>query len=188
MEQHDGRRARRRAPRYSNVLPGIALLAALAVLMLGVAAVRLGFVAVDVRLGARLSGGAATTSVALATPITEKAAGPKRARPWRRARVVDDAAAAAARVETLATEAALLDEALGSPVSTAAAAAVPSKALAVSAGAVKRVAECAGVVTPAGNQDPTNGEIAGMTGLPDQLNYFKARGRKPACHPLASSQ
>ena len=200
MEQQAGRRPKRKTTQYSNVVPAIALLAALAVMMLGLTAVRLGFVAVEVKLGPRLSGAATTAAVdvakpAVAKPVAEKAVAPKPASAWRRARVVEEAAAAAttvtdaaAKVETLATEVVSLDEALGNPVATAAAVAVPSKALAVSAGAAKRMAECAGVVTTVANADPTNGELAGMTGLPDQVSYFKAKGRKAACSPLASSR
>ena len=29
--------------------------------------------------------------------------------------------------------------------------------------------------------DPTDGEISGSTGLPDQVSYFKAKGRKAHC-------
>ncbi len=211
MEQQAGRRPKRRTTtKYSNIVPGLALLAALALAMVGLTAVRLGFVAVEVKLGPRLSGAATTAAVAVSKPavskpvaekavvempVAEKAVAPKPARGWRRARVVEEAAAvattvtdAAAKVETLATGVASLDDALGNPVTTAAAAAVPSKALAVSAGAAMRVAECAGVVTTAVNVDPTNGEIAGMTGLPDQVSYFKAKGRKPACRPLTPSR
>jgi len=200
MEQQAGRRPKRRTTKYRNIVPGLVLLAALALVMVGLTAVRLGFVAVEVKLGPRLSGAATTAASAVSKPavekpVAEKAVAPKTARAWRRARVVEEATAvattvtgAAAKVETLATEVASLDEALGNPVTTAAAAAMPSKALAVSAGAAKRVAECAGVVTTVVNVDPTNGEIAGMTGLPDQVSYFKAKGRKAPCRPLASSR
>ena len=205
MEQQAGRRPKRRTTKYRNIVPGLALLAALALVMVGLTAVRLGFVAVEVKLGPRLNGAATTAAVAVSKPavekpavekpVAEKAVAPKPARGWRQSRVVEEAAAvattvtdAAAKVETLATEVASFDDALGNPVATAAAVAMPSKALAVSAGAAKRVAECAGVVTTVVNVDPTNGEIAGMTGLPDQVSYFKAKGRKAPCRPLASSR
>ena len=200
MEQQAGRRPKRKTRKYSNdVFTGIALLAALALVMVGLTAVRFGFVAVEVKLGPRLNGAATTTAVAVSKPAPEKPVAEKAVAPKtpavRRARVAEESAVAvntvtdaAAKVETLATEVASLDEALGNPVATAAAVAVPSKALAVSAGAAKRMAECAGVVIPAVNVDPTNGELAGMTGLPDQVSYFKAKGRKAPCNPLAASR
>jgi len=192
MEQQAGRRPKRKTTQYSNVVPAIALLAGLALMMIGLTAVRLGFVAVEVKLGPRLSGAATTAAVAkpvLEKPVAQKTVAPKLTPALRRARTVEETVTdAAAKVETLATEVASLDEALGNPVATAAAVAVPSKALAVSAGAAKRMAECAGVVTTVANVDPTNGELAGMTGLPDQVSYFKAKGRKAACSPLASSR
>jgi len=55
--------------------------------------------------------------------------------------------------------------------------------------AAKRVADCATMVASAAvNIDPTNGEISGSTGLPDQVSYFKAKGRKAQCAPLARAR
>src|SRR5437763_11905651 len=51
----DDRRPRRKT-KYRNIVPGLALLAALALVMAGVTAVRLGFVAVEIKRGPRLSG------------------------------------------------------------------------------------------------------------------------------------
>ena len=46
------------------------------------------------------------------------------------------------------------------------------------------MAECATAITTAVNVDPTDGEISGTTGLPDQVSYFKARV-KGGCRSVA---
>jgi len=69
----------------------------------------------------------------------------------------------------------------------AAAPAPPSPALASSAGSPERLGECAATMTSAVNADPTAGEISGATGLPDQVTYFKPRGKSPSCPSLAST-
>jgi hypothetical protein len=193
--------------KYRNVVPGLALLAALAMVMAGVTAVRLGFVAVEIKRGPRLGGAESVTRPVESTRVTAAKPAPAAAP---RLRVREDArlinativataattagstahmsAAPAVQVEPSATvEAGALRETLATPVAAAAAVtALPSKALAASTGAAKRVAECATRVATAANVDPTDGEISGMTGLPDQVSYFKAKGRKAAqCRPLA---
>ena len=60
----------------------------------------------------------------------------------------------------------------------------PSKALASAVAKSKQVAECATAITTAVNVDPTDGEISGTTGLPDQVSYFKARV-KGGCRSVA---
>ena len=193
--------------KYRNVVPGLALLAALAIVMAGVTAVRLGFVAVEIKRGPRLGGPESVAKPVESTRVTAAKPAPAAAP---RPRVREDArlvtativaaatttvdaaapvsAAPAVQAEPSATVgAAALPEMLATPVAaTAAVTALPSKALAASTGAAKRVAECATRVAAAVNVDPTDGEISGMTGLPDQVSYFKAKGRKAAqCRPLA---
>jgi hypothetical protein len=164
--------------KYRNVIPGLALLAALATVMAGVTAVRLGFVAVEIKRGPRLSG---------AEPVARAAEPP-------RVTVTTPAPAAPARPrvrqDTRLTSANIVLAAPASPVAPATViTALPSKALAASTGAAKRVAECATMVASAAvNLDPTDGEISGSTGLPDQVSYFKAKGRKAQCPPLARSR
>lgn len=72
--------------------------------------------------------------------------------------------------------------ALAKPV-LAPAAVEPAAALASAVSTSKKLAHCATAVAPVGNVDPTNGEISGTTGLPDQVSYFKARAK--ACASVA---
>jgi len=199
----DDRRPRRKT-KYRNIVPGLALLAALAMVMAGVTAVRLGFVAVEIKRGPRLSGAEPVAKpvepprVTAAKPTPAAAPRPRVREDERlinativaKATTTADAAAPVSaaptvQVEPPATaEILALHETLAAPV--AAVTALPSKALAASTGAAKRVAECATMVATAVNVDPTNGEISGTTGLPDQVSYFKTKGRKAAqCRPLA---
>jgi hypothetical protein len=179
----DSRRPRR-TMKYRNIIPGLALLAALATVMVGVTAVRLGFVTVEIKRGPRL-GGAAPVASAPEPPrvtVTPPApAAPARPRVRQDTRLTSAKLVLTAYVEPSTTpQAPALDETPASPVAVVTA--LPSKALAASTGAAKRVAECAAMVaTAAVNTDPTNGEISGSTGLPDQVSYFKAKGRKAHC-------
>ena len=65
--------------------------------------------------------------------------------------------------------------------------AAPSKALASAVVTSRGVAECATTMTAGVNADPTNGEISGASGLPDQVTYFKPRGHRTPCPSLARS-
>jgi hypothetical protein len=184
--------------KYRNVVPGLALLAALAMVMAGVTAVRLGFVAVEIKRGPRLSGAETAAKPVEPTRVTTAKPAPAAApRPRVRedARLISAAivapatmtadTAAPASAQSAAVETPALHETPAIPMA-AAVTALPSKALAASTGAAKRVAECATMVATAVNIDPTDGEISGSTGLPDQVSYFKAKGRKAAqCRPLA---
>jgi len=173
--------------KYRNVIPGLALLAALATVMAGVTAVRLGFVAVEIKRGPRLSGAEPVVKPAeppRVTVTTPAPAAPTRPRARQDMRLTSANIVLATHVVPSTTpEAPALDETPASPAKPAPVmTALPSKALAASTGAAKRVAECATMVASAAvNIDPTDGEISGSTGLPDQVSYFKAKGRKAHC-------
>jgi hypothetical protein len=182
----DSRRPQRKM-KYRNVVPGLALLAALATVMAGVTAVRLGFVAVEIKRGPRLTGAGPVARPAEPPRVTvtpPAPAAPARPRVRQDTRLTSASIVLTAHVPPSSTlQAPPLDEAPASPAKPAPViTALPGKALAVSTGAAKRVAECATMVASAAvNIDPTNGEISGSTGLPDQVSYFKAKGGKTHC-------
>jgi len=189
----DGRRPQRKM-KYRNVVPGLALLAALATVMAGVTAVRLGFVAVEIKRGPRLTGAepvARPVEPPRATVTPPAPAASARSRVRHDPRLTSANIVLTVHVPASSTpQAPALDATPASPAKPATVmTALPGKALAASTGAAKRVADCATMVASAAvNIDPTNGEISGSTGLPDQVSYFKAKGRKAQCAPLARAR
>jgi hypothetical protein len=179
----DSRRPRRKM-KYRNVIPGLALLAALATVMAGVTAVRLGFVAVEIKRGPRLTGAEPVARPAEPPRVTvtpPASTAPARPRTRQDTRLTSANIVLAAHVQpSITPQAPALDETPASPAAVVTA--LPGKALAASTGAARRVAECATMVASAAvNIDPTDGEISGSTGLPDQVSYFKAKSRKARC-------
>ncbi len=178
---HEGDRKPRRGTKYRDLAPALLLLTALALLMAGVTATRLGLITVEVKIG--LGPRAAISKMTVAAPTPPP--------PPRRATVPEGPApgpglARLAR-ELMPTiemaEAAVPGETPAAPVK-AAAFIPPRKLLASSAGTLTRVADCA-TVTSRANADPTEGEIRGTTGLPDRVIYFKLGRKTPPCRPVA---
>lgn len=174
---HQGDRKPRRGAKYRDLAPALLLLTALALLMAGVTATRLGLITVDVKIGLGPRDAIPKMTVAAPTPPP----------PPRRATVPEGPAPARlaqALIPTIAmAEAAVPRDTPAAPVK-AAAFTPPRKPLASAAGKPTRVGDCA-MVTSLANEDPTGGEISGTTGLPDQVSYFKLGEKTPPCRPVA---
>lgn len=180
MEPHGVRKGRRMAARYRDPLAGLIVITLAVLLLLGITAVRLRLVSVEVKLGARLTEPAMAVE-APATPVKPARSTSKKVAALAKPVIAPVAAelTAAESAPTLIADG--VDTASVVPV--AAPAAPPSKALASAVSTSKKLAQCATTVTPVSNVDPTDGEISGMTGLPDQVSYFKARAK--ACASVA---
>jgi len=192
---HARDRKPRRGTKYRDLAAALLLLTALALLMAGVTAARLGLITVEVKIG--VGPRAAIPKMTVAAPTTPP--------PPRRAAVPEgptpvaagapeplSATAPAPAPARLARElipsiemakAAVPRDAPAAPVK-AAAFTPPGKLLASAAGEPTRVVDCTTVSRPA-NTDPTEGEISGTMGLPDHVIYFKLGEKTPPCRPVA---
>lgn len=181
--------------KYRDLVPALLLLTGLTLVLAGVTATRLGLITVEVKIGLGPRATRNTTgAVPAPQPTPRRVTAPEGPAPA--AFGAPEPLSAAEPVEapapgkrppklmpTIATaEAAVGDDTPATPVEAA-----PSpprrKPLASAAGKPARVAECATVTRPA-NVDPTGGEIAGTTGLPDQVNYFKHSKKTAPCRPV----
>ncbi len=192
---HDGDRKPRRGAKYRDFAPALLLLTALALLMAGVTAARLGLITVEVKIG--VGPRAAIPKMTVAAPTTppppRRAAVPEGPTPVAAGAPEPLSATAPAPAparlarELIPTiemaEAAVPRDAPAAPVK-AAAFTPPRKLLASAAGKLTRVVDCTTVPRPA-NTDPTEGEISGTTGLPDHVTYFKLGEKTPPCRPVA---
>jgi hypothetical protein len=147
---------------YRKFIAGGVLLAVVALVIAGVAVARVRRHAGDIDAGSSVA--ASAEGVASADPVSvgEDSTMPEKV--------------------VAATDAAGPVEPPARPVVLTAESARPPKALASAAATSSRSAEC---WTTAGNADPTNGEISGARGLPDQVAYFKSRGHGTPCPPIA---
>jgi len=168
----------RRRTRYRDPMAGLVVLTLLALVMFTVIAVQLRLVTVEVRLGPRLR-----ATAAQATSVSAAAAEP-RVTPVKAPRVTKPLLPVAAVDAVDSGDAPLVAETPVTAARNKVLAAAPSKALASAVAKSKQVAECATAITTAVNVDPTEGEISGTTGLPDQVSYFKARV-KGGCRSVA---
>jgi len=176
--EHEGEHKVRRRTRYRDPMAGLVVLTLLALVMLGVIAVQLRLITVEVRLGPRLRATAArvtSVSTAAAESRVVPVKAPKVVKPVIPVAAVDAADSGDAPAAPDSPLTAARNKVLEAP---------PSKALASAVAKSKQVAECATAITTAVNVDPTDGEISGTTGLPDQVSYFKARV-KGGCRSVA---
>lgn len=172
---HEGDRKPRRGAKYRDLVPALLLLTALALLMAGVTATRLGLITVEVKIGLGLRADIPRTTIAAPTPPPRRATVPEGPAPARLAREL---------IPTIVmAEAAAPRDTPAAPVK-AQAFIPPRKRLAFAAGKPTRVADCATMTSPT-NADPTGGEISGTTGLPDQVTYFRLGAKTPPCRPVA---
>ncbi len=183
---HARDRKPRRGTKYRDLAAALLLLTALALLMAGVTAARLGLITVEVKIG--VGPRAAIPKMTVAAPTVPEGPTPVAAGAPEPLSATAPAPAPARLARELIpsiemAKAAVPRDAPAAPVK-AAAFTPPGKLLASAAGEPTRVVDCTTVSRPA-NTDPTEGEISGTMGLPDHVIYFKLGEKTPPCRPVA---